>query len=109
MEDIDNLIDPGAGVELLVLIDERYLDAIAKLKMSSKRKATSGPATVAADDGDAHAAKRRKLPVSTTIVHRCESVLWKLIGFVVGWRKLNQAAAVFKHTSCSLDWIGPMV
>ena len=36
--------------------------------MSSKRKAASGSAAFVADNGDAHTAKRRKLPVSIVIV-----------------------------------------
>ena len=69
--------------------------------MSSKRKAASGLAAVAVDDGDAHAAKRRKLPVSTAIVDSvlCHSVT--VGGLVVELRKFIKQR---RH----LDWIGPM-
>lgn len=54
--------------------------------MSSKRKAASGSAAVAVDDGDAHTAKRRKLPVSTATV---DSILLRPVAvreLVVGRR-----------------------
>lgn len=75
------------------------------LRMSSKRKAASGPATVAADNGDAHTAKRRKLPVSPTIADLVLSILLVVGGLIVGWRKLNEQR---RHLStlwfARLDW-----
>ena len=73
--------------------------------MSSKRKAASGPATVAAENGDAHTAKRRKLPVSPTIADHALSTLLGVDGLVVGWKKLKEQ---WRHLStllfARLDW-----
>ena len=72
--------------------------------MSSKRKAASGPAAVAADIGDAHTAKRRKLPVSPATADLVVLPLLVVDGLVVGWRKSTSKGGI-QALFCSLDWI----
>ena len=73
--------------------------------MSSKRKAASGPAMVAADSGDAHTAKRRKLPVSPAIADIFLSTLLVVDGLVVGWKKLiEQRRHLSTRLFARLDW-----
>ena len=67
--------------------------------MSSKRKAASGSTTVTVDNGEAHTAKRRKVPVSVRTVLLFDDSSLRLVIEML-WeeeRSIKQAAAAFKH------------